>query len=325
MQDLLVVALDLDTLEEVYCEPSQLGRLRAQGYSGSQRLVCALCYAGQEAPAGTEVPLVVRHRVGGARRAHFAHPPGLAPASGHRPESLWHLAAKHVIARWAERQPNVADVQVERWIVDRARRADVHVRTSDGADLVFEVQSSRLTDAEWSRRHRDYEELGVTDVWLWNPDTAIHRIAGVSGLPLWQLDPFDERATLLTGKPHPRPDGWWRERDLEMYVHHSPPCSNDRHTPWRFRLDRLTLDQQGIRSPALARMRRELAEVRSEADTLRQQDDAATGPTLIDPAHRASSDSLLALLPPEAFHCVQCTALAIIRARRNTSTESSRP
>jgi hypothetical protein len=83
-----VVGLNLGTNEEVYCDETRLEELRTHGYAGDRSLVCALCYAGQEAPVGTRVPLIVRGREGGERRAHFAHPPDAPrPVGMHRSRS----------------------------------------------------------------------------------------------------------------------------------------------------------------------------------------------------------------------------------------------
>lgn len=207
----------------------------------------------------------------------------------------------------------------------RQAKTDRCRRPNHGALIAFEVQASRLTDSEWSRRHQDYLTRGITDVWLWNPATEVHRITGESGLSIWQLDHFRERVALLTGQPHPKPVGWWREQDLTICVPHSPPCSTDQLAQRRFRLNRLTIDQDGMKIPlsTSTKMRRELADLELEANTLRQLDslhpESPSSPPLPRPA--GTSDSELKQLPPEAMHCVQCTALAIIRARRKRGTE----
>ena len=88
---------------------------------------------------------------------------------GHHPESVWHLAAKAVLADWARRQPDVINVAVERFTPDRVRRSDVRIRFRDGRQVAMEVQATPLTDHEWSARHTDYQRQGITDVWLWRP------------------------------------------------------------------------------------------------------------------------------------------------------------
>lgn len=95
----------LDTVGHQYvCAPTDpadpaMDALRAGSYRGDQTLVCALCYAGVDAAPGIRVPLVVKGRIGGVRRPHFAHPPGRGPVGGqHEPESVWHLASKETLA-----------------------------------------------------------------------------------------------------------------------------------------------------------------------------------------------------------------------------------
>jgi Competence protein CoiA-like family len=225
--DLLVVGLDLETGCEVHVSEPSPSYWYARGYSGRRTLVCTLCYAGIDAEPGTRVPLVVRGRIGGLRRPHFAHPPGQAPAGGHHPESAWHLSGKAVLAAWARGQPGVVDVAVERCTNDLARRCDVHVRFCDGREVALEVQAAPLTDGEWSARHADYQRQGITDVWLWRPGTRPHWVAAAGGHSLWELDPGKERAYLLLGAAHDRPACWWAAEDLHLYAPHEPPCVGD--------------------------------------------------------------------------------------------------
>jgi hypothetical protein len=225
--DLLVVGLDLETGCEVHVSAPSVDYWYDRGYSGRRTLVCALCYAGIDAEPSTRVPLVVRGRTHGLRRPHFAHPPGQAPVGGHHPESVWHLSAKAALAAWAGRQPGVADVAVERWTPDRARRCDVRVRFHGGRQVALEVQATPLTDREWSARHADYQRQGITDVWLWRPGTHPHWVVVAHGQPLWELDPGKERTYLLLGAAHDRPARWWTGEDLHLYAQHVPPCVGD--------------------------------------------------------------------------------------------------
>lgn len=110
---------------------------------------------------------------GGDRRHHFAHPPG---GGGHDhgtgPETLWHLSAKDVLARWASSYPSMADWSVHVddvpiTLSDGLRRPDVLAVSPDKETKVaFEVQYSHLTGAEWMARHSFYRAAGVVDVWL---------------------------------------------------------------------------------------------------------------------------------------------------------------
>ena len=136
---------------------------------GNETLVCLHCFRGFDAPVGTRVPLVVKHREGGYVRAHFAHPPYMAPASGHHPETVWHAEGKHVIAGWARRQQVVASAEPERFIDGRARRADIEIRFTSGARMAVELQSRLLHDDDWFARHASYIDAGIVEVWLWGP------------------------------------------------------------------------------------------------------------------------------------------------------------
>lgn len=94
--DLLVVGYDLDAESEVHIGDRALPEWHAIGYKGTRRLVCYLCWRGVDAVPGTEVALVPRGRLGGTKRAHFAHPPR-AGVHGSRAarETIWHLGMKH--------------------------------------------------------------------------------------------------------------------------------------------------------------------------------------------------------------------------------------
>jgi len=225
--DLLVVGLDLETGREAHLTEPTLAYWRERGYSGRRTLVCGMCQAGIDAAPGTRVPLVVRGKIGGLRRPHFAHPPGQAPVGGHHPESVWHLTAKAVLAAWAHRQPGVTDVAVERWTPNQARRSDVRVYFGDGHQVALEAQATVLTDREWIARHADYQRQNITDIWLWRPGIRPHWVAVHHGQSMWEFDPVQERAYLLLGAAHDRPARWWTALDLHLYAQHEPPCVGD--------------------------------------------------------------------------------------------------
>ncbi|MFB7836220.1 competence protein CoiA family protein [Streptomyces sp. NPDC056056] len=107
-----------------------------------------------------------------SRRHHFAHRSGADHASGTGPETLWHLSAKELLARWAAEEPTLRGWRVhiddtpitmpEGW-----RRPDVLAVSPDGAARVaFEVQYSELTGEQWRVRHGFYARAGVVDIWL---------------------------------------------------------------------------------------------------------------------------------------------------------------
>src|SRR6516164_2303558 len=106
MGDLLVVGLDLVIGQEVHAGDRETWEWYPKGHNGDQTLVCRECHDGTDLPGGPRrVALVPKGRKGGARRAHFAHPPGMAPPGGrHNPETLWHAEGKQLLRRWAQEQ-----------------------------------------------------------------------------------------------------------------------------------------------------------------------------------------------------------------------------
>ncbi|WP_157172505.1 competence protein CoiA family protein [Nocardia pneumoniae] len=248
----------LDTLRHRYvCAPTDPGDLRledlrAHGYTGDRTLVCALCYAGVGAPPGTVVPMVVKGRVGGVRRPHFAHPAGRGPVGGaHDPESVWHLISKTVLAEWSRTQPGVIDVRTEVWLPNRERRCDVQVVFADGNRVVLEAQRSPVTDADWSRRHRDYVDNGVVDAWLWHPDSPLPWVVLADTdhpQQMWLFDPWEPEITLLVGAPHTRPHPAAGPAVVDR-VEHLPPCIGDDLRPYRFALHDIALTPAGVQVP----------------------------------------------------------------------------
>ncbi|MER5974215.1 competence protein CoiA family protein [Streptomyces sp. NPDC002055] len=276
LDDLLVVGFDLETQTEVHIGERPVEQWRALGYGRRETLVCFYCWRGIDAPAGTKAPLLARGRIGGQVRPHFAHPAGTAPPGGHSRETVWHINAKHRLARWAGSLPNVTQVQLEQWTPDRDRRADVHVVLDDGACLALEAQRELITDELWQARHRDYAAAGVRDVWFMRPDTRIPHVLFAEGTPAWTLHHRDETAEARLGQPHERGPQWWT-KDLRLFGPHHPPCAGDRVVCERLPLADLGLNAAGVTfPPALTeRLAEQAARVRREADQARRQQEQA--------------------------------------------------
>lgn len=302
--DNLTVALDL-ARHEYLCAPTDpvdphMDALRHKSYTGDQTLVCALCYAGIGAPPATRVPVVVKGRIGGERRPHFAHPPGRGPAGGqHEPESVWHLMSKMRLAAWAQIQPGVVDVGTEVWLPNRARRADVRVVFDDGSQVGLEAQGYRMSDADWIRRHRDYEQDGVVDVWLWHPDSPTAWIVLDSpgqAQQLWTLEPWDGNVTLMTGAAH-RNRLAASDHDISLWGQHLPPCIGDELVPHNYPMNQLVLTPQGISIPPLLQsqlaeqrdeQRRRIQTVEQVLDRLRSRERPPTGSSQVPPTPSAA-------------------------------------
>ncbi|MEU3516735.1 competence protein CoiA family protein [Streptomyces sp. NPDC006654] len=248
LDDLLVVGFDLETQREVHIGDRPLEQWRARGYGRGETVVCFYCWHGIDAAAGTKVPLLARGRIGGLVRPHFAHPAGTAPPSGHNRETVWHINAKHRLARWASALPNVIEVRLEKWNEQRDRRADVHVLLRGGARLALEAQRELITDERWQARHRDYAAAGVRDVWFMRPDTRIPHVLFAEGIPAWTLYHRESEAEARLGEPHVRGPQWWT-KDLRLYGLHHPPCAGDPVVRERIPLADLGLNADGVAFP----------------------------------------------------------------------------
>jgi hypothetical protein len=242
--ELLVVGYDLDAESEVHIGDRTLPEWHAIGYKGTRRLVCYLCWPGFDAAPGTEVALVPRGRLGGTKRAHFAHPPG---AGVHRSrsarETIWHLAMKHRLAGWAAGLSNVASAVPERWTPDGKRRADVFVLLDDGSRLALEVQSRIITDRDWVNRHADYAANSIQDIWFMRSGAATPYGLHELGVQAFTVHNDTEIAVQLA-RAHDRTGNWW-DGDLDTLTLHYPPCAGDPIEHLRLPLDTLGLDRNG--------------------------------------------------------------------------------
>jgi hypothetical protein len=269
--DLLVVGYDLDTASEVHIGDRTMPEWHAIGYGGTRRLVCYLCWRGVDAAPGTEVALVPRGRIGGKKRAHFAHPPGAgvhdSPAAK---ETIWHLGMKHRLAGWANGLANVVEAVAERWAPDGKRRADVSVLLADGSQLALEVQSRILTDRGWGARHADYAANGITDVWFMRPGAETPYVLHELGVPTFTVND-DSSVAVQLGQAHARTDTWWTGDLAKLAVHH-PPCAGDSIEYMRLPLDTLGLDAHGlvVASAIAQRVAKDLAEVQRAAETAKR-------------------------------------------------------
>lgn len=259
-KDVLVIGLDLDTNCEVHVTDQPTSYWIGKGPSGNKTLVCLMCHYGYDRPEPADVPLLVKGRTGGARRAHFAHPAGQSPIGGHSPESLWHARAKQTIREWAQSQPNVSTVAIEAWTSNLRRRSDVQVTLQCGTKIAIEVQRQPLTDHRWKARHHDYQAAGLVDVWLWHPATGIPRIVYAEGQPGWTLD-LTGAATvgIAIGLGRTSDNAESRDRDLSK---HWPPCITDTVHLVPEPLHALTLSPAGLVLPSHIKDR--LAAARSQ-------------------------------------------------------------
>lgn len=252
MDDCGVVGLDLSTGQEIrIIDEADVSFWRHRGWSGDQTLVCVHCYTDVDGPA-RPVPLIPKGRIGGRRRAHFAHPSGQGPSGAvHHPESVWHAEGKQDLAAWARTQTGVTEARVEAFTSDGRRRSDVQVHFVDGTRVALELQSRWVTDDEWLCRHRDYERAGVRDVWLWHPRVGVPGIVAEHGQPGWTYAAERDRLTALVGIGAPREPGWWGTDDLESYGPQWPAPPGKRARAVAVGFDTLTLTPDGPALPEL--------------------------------------------------------------------------
>lgn len=224
--DLVVVGLDLETGQEVDIGNREVWDWARKGHNGDRTLVCEHCYEGEDLLGGPRVvALVPKGRIGGKRRKHFAHPPGMAPPGGrHSPESVWHAKAKQRLRRWAAELG--ARARVEAYTQDGRRRSDVAITVRGGGQVAIEVQLGELSDAQWLARHHDYARATITDVWLWHWAAWVPRVMFAHRQPGWILDLDRDQIGLIHAQPTPA-SGNQEARTRECQDMHWPPCPED--------------------------------------------------------------------------------------------------
>lgn len=287
--DLYVCGLDLSTGRVVQADEREVWEWHQKGHNGDQTLVCLECYHGAGGPDGNPqvVPLVPRGRIGGVRRRHFAHPPGMAPAGGHSPETAWHWEVKHRLCRWA-RESARANARVEAWTADGRRRSDVAVTFPSGGRMAIEVQLAAMTDTELLARRDDYARTGTVLVWVWQSEKRIPHVLFRFLEPGWVLDPATDRIGLACGRGHAgqTADG------AAAWSPHWPPCpGDDLDVRWMPLADASLTESGFLPSPDVtALLQREAAEAKRRAAS---RDSARLG----GPAAGAGNSSAAPMLP----------------------------
>lgn len=305
MAEPYVSGLDLSTMRVVQPDERNTWQWREKGHNGDGTLVCLECYHGSGTPDGKRhlVPLVPKGKVNGARRQHFAHPPGMAPVGGHSPETAWHWEVKHRLAQWVAESAG-ASAQVEAWTTDGRRRSDVEVRFADGARLAIEVQLSPMTDTELLARRADYARLGTALVWVWPSGEKVPHVLFQFGEPGWVFDPAKDQLGLVCGQPHL---SWPADRTTARNRSpHWPPCPGDKTEVRWMPLSSVRLTKRGFQPSAevTARLQEEAADAARHAEAERA---AAHNADTLTRSTRGSGN------------------LQAVRARRPSSWQPSRP
>ncbi len=280
MADLYVPGLDLSTGRVVQPDEREVWEWHEKGHNGDRTLVCLECYHGAGNPGGQRqlVPLVPRGRINGARRKHFAHPPGMAPVGGHSPETAWHWEAKHRLRQWIEESTG-ARAEVEAWTMDGRRRSDVAVTFPGGARLAIEVQLSQMTDTELLARRKDYARLGTALAWVWSADKRVPHVLFQFGEPGWVFDPANDQLGLVCGQAHL---SWPADRTAARNRSpHWPPCPGDEIELRWMPLSSVRLTRSGFLPSAevIARLKEEAADAARRADAERTAAARLAAPT----------------------------------------------
>ncbi|MBU9721783.1 MULTISPECIES: competence protein CoiA [Bacillaceae] len=103
-------------------------------------------------------------KLGNYQAWHFAHLPhsqcSLASSGG---ETKEHGMAKHMIFNWLS--SHGYDPKLEFFIPEINQRADIFVRMNK-EPFIFEIQRSTLSNEDYLRRRKGYEDLGYEQIWI---------------------------------------------------------------------------------------------------------------------------------------------------------------
>jgi hypothetical protein len=180
-------------------------------------VLSSACIAFRE---GRTVSLVVKGKVLGARRAHFAHPAGAAHETGHGPETAWHANGKWAVAEMVQQ----LRIQAAR-LAKSARNAATLPKTDARRALPPQpdlsagpyvepparVQKEPLQLQEQLRRQRDDQQdieleqqrqqqeqgahaankLALLNRQRLLTPTVVHEIADKTGVTPWSMDEGD--------------------------------------------------------------------------------------------------------------------------------------
>jgi hypothetical protein len=161
-----------------------------------------------------------------------------------------------------------------------------------GRRLAIELQRGEMSDAEWIARHQDYARAGITDLWLWHPDTRVPLVVFRHGQPGWRFDLETRKIGLIYARPGRAAAGSTPQHARCRAVHW-PPCPADELAVTWMPLGSARLTMLGIEPSTetvgeLERLAavadRELAVAREGRATAtrgrEQQDDAARPPVI---------------------------------------------
>lgn len=149
-QNLLVARCGEERVTIGFDAPERLRQL-----SDARSLTCPGCAGAVVLHAGT------------VRAHHFAHLPGAVctlPVS--EPETEEHRAGKLLLAEWLRASLPDAEVLIEAFLPTTNQRADVLAVLPDRSRIALEYQCAALTAREWRRRHQQYREADIRDLWL---------------------------------------------------------------------------------------------------------------------------------------------------------------
>ena len=208
------------------------------------------------------------------KRDGFSHLPG---GGSHDPGEGFHLQAQLRIAEWARlRYPECTVRLEEASNADRERIADVMVTHPSGARIAFEVQYASMTPAEFLERHQSFRRQEIVDVWVFG-HIGVHfkphddqmglsptlEAVAAAGLPIMWVNPIEgliglATTTILGG-----------ERTFEV------PASRYQARLRTEPLDVFHLSSDGVTSPGLSFLRKNIGLAAEEAARASAQEAAA--------------------------------------------------
>lgn len=272
------------------------------------------------------------------------------PAVEHLPETLWHIAAKAVLAQFARAQRPTALIHDDDRYTPSRNKPDVWVLwpasgARPGGDVAFEAQHSGISAPGLKLRTARYINDAIVPVWMFSHLAApvlgtelhdraqvrlheAHKLAAETA-PLRWLNPDERTVATAYVSQAIRPDAHrsedWREGDVKpiVYVRHAGRF-DDVVTVSIDRLDDCTLDETGLHTPTDAWIA-EQAALADEAETaalaahaqrvehLQRESEPVSGPTTAE-RHRRRTQQPAPRRDPLAGPCPYCGGERVARA-----------
>lgn len=110
---------------------------------------------------------VLVFKAGKIKTWHFAHKVDSdCESKSFEPETEEHLKGKVILYKWLKKQPNIKEVELEKWLSDLKLRPDLAFEDSSGKNYCIEFQCSPTTLEHIYFKNNLYKTLNYHPIWI---------------------------------------------------------------------------------------------------------------------------------------------------------------